>query len=213
MKHSGVIIFCGACGVETPKIRSNSRFCPAAKCKAISKQGLRVPQVEIECIYCETAVVRRNTRQVTCGSDECQDRRQKEMKNNARPRMRTGASFKCDYCPTVLVRIQSNQVTCGADACRKLRKKERDDGTFWMLRRRAPVLCGVCERPIRVKRLRFHPPCYKQLANDKRRIKRGLGNLRAQKIEDYRNSCPRRVKRTQKRMEVLKCENKLQRTS
>jgi len=212
-KHLGVTITCEHCGVETPKIRSNSRFCPAAACKAVSKKGKRVPKVELTCLYCKTTVIQRNTRQVTCGSEECKDTRQKAMRNNARPKKRTGATFKCSYCPTRLVRIQENQVTCGASACRKKRKKDRDDESFWFLRRRAPKLCGVCDRPLRVKRFRYHEKCRKQLASDKKRIRRKRKKLTAEKIKAHKASKPHRPPKPSRRMEELKCARQLQRTS
>jgi hypothetical protein len=211
-KHLGVTITCEACGVETPKIRSNSRFCPAAECKAISKKGKRVPKVELTCPYCETTIIQRNTRQITCGSEECKDARQRAMRNNARPNKRTGATFKCGYCPTRLVRTQENQVTCGAPECRKKRKKDRDNESFWLLRRRVPKLCGVCDRPLRVKRFRYHKECRKQLATDKGRIQRRRKRLTAEKVRRHKASKPRPSK-TSRRMEELKCARQLQRTS
>jgi hypothetical protein len=186
-KYYGVTFVCDSCGNDAPRTRSNQRFCSSAACQAVSKKGKRAPKIEVTCLYCKTTVVARNTRQVTCGSDECKATRRRLMTNNARPRKRTGDVVQCRFCEKTFTRIAENHVTCGAPACRKARKKERDSESFWLGRRRNPVLCGVCDQPIKVKRLRYHPNCRKRLANDKKRLKRQRARIAAEKDRKLAN--------------------------
>ena len=163
---------CDACGCVAQKRRSNQRFCSLSECQRVSKQGVRAPKHNVTCPYCNITCVARNTRQITCLSDVCKRQHAERTRNRHRKRKRTGELFACLYCSTTLERIQSNQITCGAPGCKKMRKKERDDETFWMLRRGSPKLCEVCERPLKVKRLRLHPKCRRRRANDKKRLNR-----------------------------------------
>ena len=212
-KHLGVTITCEACGVETPKIRSNSRFCPAAACKAVSKKGKRVPKVELACPYCERTVDRRNSRQVTCGSAECKMKRGKMMLRNRDPLRRTGKRVKCTFCKEKFTKLSSIHVTCNKPECAKRQKKARADVRFKLERRRKPLLCLVCDRPIRVKRFRKHPACSRQEAADKKRLSREKKKkLTTQKAEAFRNSKPKTRPRSSPRMEELKCVRQLQRT-
>lgn len=212
-KYEGITFECDHCGQTTQRKRSNQRFCSSAECQRRSKQGARAKKVKVTCPYCETTVVARNTRQVTCLSETCKALHAKAIRNRNRTKKRTGETFKCRFCPTVVERLQENQVTCGGPECRKRRKKQRDDESFWLQRRRAPKLCGVCDRPLRVKRFRYHPKCRKQLANDKRRVKRNLEKVRAEKLEALRSIKTRRKRRVSTRMEELKCVSKPLRTS
>lgn len=212
-KQSATFV-CECCGGETLRKRSNQRYCSKAKCQLRSKNGPLKPQPEIECPYCLKAVRRRNTRQISCGSKRCKQKHQLTINRKRRPLKRTGEVVGCVYCRTKFTKLSETHTTCNAPECREKRHKDRADERFWEERDRNPVLCQVCDQPMRVKRSRTHPACAKQLAADRKRIRTQLSKLRAEKAEAYRKAgVPRGAQRISPRMEDMKCVNSLRRTS
>ena len=110
------------------------------------------------CKYCKKVVPRTGARQFTCCSHECTLARRREEKARARARKRVSVKkIECPFCGKVVIKRSRLHVTCGSDACKYARSKQKLEER----RAEAPLLCEICELPIKIRRgrVRYHAKC------------------------------------------------------
>ena len=159
------------------------------------------------CKFCKKLTERLCKTQTTCRSPDCKRELQKirdERRTDRGPTLSPDVS--CAVCGGVVSRRSPTHRLCDKKSCHLERRSLLQRTRRKQLGYKHWNQCPVCEDLVKDARKTYHPDCWRQLRNDKKRVDRNKKRILAKKIKADRRRKPQ-GKRISRRMEEMMSVN------